>query len=104
MRLEIKKSDLFLLKFKTHVTTHSTKLVYLMSYTNAVKENKIVFNLKDVNKAPELVKGVPQSYMFYQQFDKRISLYMVENAYIVCDLNNFKYGVYPKPYPKRGII
>lgn len=76
----------------------------MMSYADAVKgQKKIVFNLGDVNKAPQLVKGVPQSHMFYQQYDKRISLYMVENAYALCALNNFKNGVYPKPQPKHGI-
>lgn len=74
-----------------------------MSYADTAKGNKIVFNLKDVNKAPELVVGVPQSHMFYQQFDKRISLYMVENAYALCALNNFRIREYPKPQQKHGI-
>jgi len=75
-----------------------------MSYADAVKgPKKIVFNLVDVNKVPELVKGVPQGHMFYQKVDKRFSIYMVDHAYSVCALNNFKNGVYPKPYPKHGI-
>ena len=74
-----------------------------MSYAAAVKGNKIVFNLRDVNKAPELVKGVPPSHMFYQQYDKRISLFMVENAYAACALHNYKLGKYPQPQPKHGI-
>jgi hypothetical protein len=74
-----------------------------MSYADSVKGNKIVFNLSDVNKAPELVKDVPPRHMFFQQFNKGISIYMVDNAYYVCALNNFKLGKYPKPQPKRGI-
>lgn len=75
-----------------------------MSYADAVKgQKKIVFKLSDVNKAPELVKDVPLFYMRYKQFDKRISIYMIDNAYSVCALNNFKLGVYPKPQPKHGI-
>lgn len=75
-----------------------------MSYSAAVKgQKKIVFNLGDVNKAPELVEGVSPSCMFYQKYDKRFSLYMVENAYATCALNNFKNGVYPQPQPKHGI-
>lgn len=75
-----------------------------MSYADAVKgQKKIVFNLSDVNKAPELVSDIPRDIMQYQRFYKRFSIYMVENAYYVCALNNFKNGVYPKPQPKHGI-
>ena len=75
-----------------------------MSYADAVKgQKKIVFNLRDVNKAPELVSDLPRDIMHYQRFYKRFSIYMVENAYSVCAHNNFKNGVYPKPQPKHGI-
>ena len=75
-----------------------------MSYTDAVKgPKKIVFNLGDVNKAPELVSNLPRQIMHDQRFDKRFSIYMVDNAYAVCACNNFKNGVYPKPQPKHGI-
>jgi hypothetical protein len=74
-----------------------------MSYAGAVKGNKIVFNLRDMNKAPELINDLPRVIMHYQRFDKRISIYMIDNAANVCSLNNFKLGVYPKPQPKHGI-
>jgi hypothetical protein len=73
-----------------------------MSYAAAVKgPEKIVFNLVDVNKAPELIKDVPPRAMFYQKYDKRFSIYMVDHAYAACHLNNFINGAYPKPYPKK---
>ena len=75
-----------------------------MSYAVAVKgPDKIVFNLCDVNKSPELIKDLPDDIMFLQRFDKHFSRYMVDNAYAVCALNNFKLGKYPTPRPKHGI-
>lgn len=75
-----------------------------LSYADAVKGyKKIVFNLGDVNKAPELINDLPEDIMHYQRFNKRFSIYMVENAYSVCAYNNFKNGRYPNPRPKHGI-
>jgi hypothetical protein len=75
-----------------------------MSYADTVKgSKKIIFNLGDVNKAPELVSDLPRQIMHDQRFDKRFSIYMVEHAYAVCAYNNFMVREYPKPQPKHGV-
>lgn len=80
-----------------------------MSYSRVVQESKnnkcpkIVFNLKDVNKAPELTCGVSARTMHFQRFYKDYSLYMVEHAEVVAHNHNNKLGKYPNPRPKHGI-
>ena len=83
-----------------------------MSYASVLQESKkvknskypkIVFNLGDVNKDPELTHGVSERTMMFQKYYKEHSMYMVEHAYAITHSNNFKNGVYPNPRPKQGI-
>ncbi len=50
--------------------------------------SKIVFNLKDVNKAPELICKLPLT-AFYKCSDNTISLYMVYHAQLIVELHNY---------------
>jgi hypothetical protein len=74
------------------------------SYTGAVKgPDKIVFNLKDVNKVNVFTRDVTEGTMIYQRYYKQYSLYMVEHAEHVVELHNYNLGKYPKPRPKHAI-
>ena len=83
-----------------------------MNYATALQESKkvknskypkMVFNLRDVNKEPELTHGVSERTMMFQKYYKEYSMYMVEHAYAITHSNNFKNGVYPNPRPKHDI-
>lgn len=83
-----------------------------MSYSQAVQQSKkvknsqypkIVFNLRDVNKAPELTHGVSENVMHFQRFYKEYSMYLVEHAEVRAHNHNIHLGKYPNPRPKRGI-
>ena len=71
--------------------------------TNKTKCPKIVFNLRDVNKAQELTHDVSADVMLLQRFNKHFSRYMVEHAEVVVHNHNIDLGKYPNPRPKRGI-
>lgn len=74
------------------------------SYAGAVKgPDKIVFNLKDVNKADVFTRGVTEGTMRLQRYYKQYSLYMVERAEVVVSNYNHSVGKYPNPPPKHGI-
>lgn len=70
---------------------------------NKTKYPKIVFNLRDVNKAPELTHGISENVMHFQRFYKKYSMYMVEHAEVVAHNHNIHLGKYPNPRPKRDI-
>lgn len=83
-----------------------------MSYSQAVQQSKkvknskypkIVFNLRDVNKAPELTHGVSERTMMFQKYYKEYSMYMVEHAEVLVHNHNNHLGKYPNPRPKHGI-
>lgn len=80
-----------------------------MSYSQAVQQSKknkcpkMVFNLKDVNKAPELTHGVSERTLHFQRFYKQYSMYMVEHAEVLVHNHNNLLGKYPNPQPKHGI-
>lgn len=44
------------------------------------KYPKIVFNLRDVNKADFFTRGLSPSVLMYQRLDKGMSMYMITNA------------------------
>ena len=71
--------------------------------TNKTKCPKMVFNLRDVNKAPELTHGVSENVMHFQRYHKQYSMYMVEHAEVRAHNHNIHLGKYPNPRPKRGI-
>ena len=58
--------------------------------------SKIIFNLKDVNKAPEFNDGIPFSESAYQFYNKRISMFFVEHAQKIVERHNFLLDEYPK--------
>lgn len=79
---------------------------YVLQQSKKVKNSKcpkMVFNLRDVNKDPELTYGVSERTMMFQKYYKEYSMYMVEHAYAITHSNNFKNGVYPNPRPKHDI-
>ena len=57
--------------------------------SDKVKKPKIVFNLKDVNKAPEFIKDLPFEVIAYQKVCKKHSLYMVHYAQVKVDRLNY---------------
>lgn len=73
------------------------------SYAGAVRgKPKIIFNLKDVNKADVFIRGVSEDTMRFQKYYKQYSLYMVERAEVIVDNHNHHLGKYP-PLTKHGI-
>lgn len=84
----------------------------IMNYATALQESKkvknskypkIVFNLRDVNKAPVLTYGVSARTMAFQKYYKEYSMYMVEHAEVLVHNHNIHWGKYPNPRPKHGI-
>ena len=74
------------------------------SYSSAVKgSQKIIFNLKDVNKADVFTRDVSDRTMLFQSYYKQYSLYMVDRAECVVARHNFNLGKYPNPRQKHGI-
>lgn len=75
-----------------------------MSYSQAVqplkkvKKPKIIFNLKDVNTAPELIYGIPENVLAYHIVDKRFSLYLVNYAQIRVSKHNYLLSNWPSGY------
>ena len=78
-----------------------------MSYSQAlqqskkVKKPKIIFNLKDVNSAPELVYGIPENVL--ASWDKRFSLYLVKHAQSRVTGHNCLFSRWPETYLKQRI-
>ena len=75
-----------------------------MSYSQAVqplkkvKKPKIIFNLKDVNTAPELIYGIPENVLAYHTVDKRFSLYLVNHAQSRVAKHNYLLSNWPSGY------
>ena len=51
--------------------------------------SNIVFNLKDVDKEQVFILDIPPSILSYSKYDKRCSMYLVENAQYIIGLNNY---------------
>lgn len=68
-----------------------------MSNTN----KKIVMNLSDVNKNPLFIDRLPQDILLYHSFDKRFSMFMIENAQSIVDRLNYFSGKSPNPKPRK---
>ena len=64
--------------------------------SNKVKKPKIIFNLKDVNSAPELVYGIPENVLAYHVIDKRFSLYLVKHAQSRVATHNYIFSGWPQ--------
>jgi len=66
------------------------------------KQKKTVYNLKDVNDAPIFIDIVPRDIMIYQNVNKKMSLFMVENAMTRVNRHNYfiKCGIY-KEFDKQ---
>ena len=78
-----------------------------MSYSQAVQQSKkvkkpkIIFNLKDVKTAPELVCGIPENVLSYHTIDKRFSLYLVNYAQLRVAKHNYLFSGWPETYLKE---
>lgn len=55
------------------------------------EQKKTVYNLKDVNDAPIFIDMVPRDIMIYQAVNKKMSLFMVENA--LTRVNRYNYFI-----------
>lgn len=51
--------------------------------------SKIVFNLKDVDKEPVFIGQIATHIIPYKNCNKRISMYLLENAQFTVELNNY---------------
>jgi hypothetical protein len=63
-----------------------------MNYAAAVTTtapSKIVWNLKDLNKADFFTVGLAPQILMYQRVDKGMSMYMITNAHIRTRAHNF---------------
>tara|TARA_B100000287_G_scaffold430152_1_gene484856 strand:- start:2026 stop:2271 length:246 start_codon:yes stop_codon:yes gene_type:complete len=80
-----------------------------MSYSQAVQQSKkvkkpkIIFNLKDVNSAPELIYGIPENVLAYHTIDKRFSLYLVKHAQSRVATHNYLFSGWPETYLKQRV-
>ena len=66
--------------------------------SNKIKKPKIIFNLKDVKSAPELIYGIPENVLAYHVIDKRFSLYLVERAQSRVATHNYLLSERPETY------
>lgn len=67
-------------------------------------KNKMVFNLSDIGKNPVFIHNLPKDILLYKEYNKKVSLLMVQNAIYVTEHNNQFLGVYPNPKTKKRKI
>ena len=72
----------------------------VLQNSKKVKKPKIIFNLKDVKSAPELIYGIPENVLAYHVIDKRFSLYLVNHAQSRVAVNNYLFNGWPETYLK----
>lgn len=67
-------------------------------------KNKIVVNLSDIDKNPVFIHNLPKNLLLYKEYNKKVSLFMVQHALYVTEHNNQILGVYPNPKTKTRKI
>lgn len=64
-------------------------------------KKKIVLNLSDVSEEKIFIDRLPRYILNYHYIDKRLSMFMVENAQSIVDYNNYYIGKSPNPKPRK---